>query len=699
MAIRLPKFRVDVPYGKFSRRIILTSREARLRDRIANRLNRWLEAEVLKRRPERNRGFDRKTNKSWIEHQIRRQVLFELSDERKIYSIGWAEVQGRIDPTNITYEQVLGPAKSLPADPPRLRTAADYFLDFLNHRRLDENLVNKFPLLAAFLDAARVNEETEYDFKREEIMARAGASEKALCAGLLGRYLKPEQWMLVNTAEVMDCGLRLGVDQALLAQKMGEIVRAYVTFSQAMALTLKNLNELVKRFDLKENPFNQVMGGSVPETEEYEVKTDDEQIKNFIILTRRLLIDRDTRLLYAAQNLCDLMALARERIAAAEKRGVETILKEPLTPDKTFSFYFVDQEEVARLQYFLQVIPIVEELKIPYLTDTIKEAYFMAYKPLEYLRVSYQLGEVFRFNSRKDEGPERFSQAAAQQHMDNIIRLIREVGYRTGLLPEGAEIRGRVKSLWSAHEKFVDQPEQKDPLLADILGVRILVKDLSDIRKVAYLMLRTFLRACAEEKRPLNQYLPAPLREYLEALKRDLTSGEHYKKDYRRGIKNTIKSDFRVHYYQMILLSYLSIPMDVQITTFEMEAANEAQAPHWEYKLLRQLRMRGLGKGIERGDFTAPEDRVIACKIDGATRIIKAEAIPKEEATLANQPGYQWVLTWEGRAADPDERPTDMQFRNGTLLYKPTALYSPSKIYKMVWVKEDEDPFLFPRKK
>ena len=704
MGIRLSKFIVDLPQARFSRRIILSPKEARLRDRIAKKMNRQVEAEVLRRRHAPDRCFDWDRSESSIRRELKEQVIYELANKRQIYTAAEAQIKGRITPSNVTYEQVLGSNKPLLADPPRLRTAADYFLDYLNHRRLDENLVKKFPLLAAFLDAARTNEEHEHDFQREEVLARAGASERALCAGLLGRYLKPEQSMLVSPAEIMNCGSRLGIDQAFLSQEIDKVLKIYITFSQAMGLTLQNLSQLTYQLSSHKKFLDRVF----PETHksEYEVKTSDDQIINFINLTRALLADRDSRLLYAAQNLCGLRSLAKERLAQAEGKGEEEILKQPLTTDQPFNFLFYQREEVGRLQYFLQVIPVVEELNIPYLTDALKEAYFMAYKPEEYLKVSYQLGRVLRFHHQweREKGEVRFSQAAAQKHVDNIIRLIREVGMVTGLLPEGAEVKGRVKSHWSAHEKFINSPGLNGPPLYDILAFRILVNDPSDIRKVAYLMFKTFLKAGSQPKRQAGEYLvypyvPKPLEEYLEGLKKDLESGKLYKSDYRRGIKNTLGTDIGVQYYQMILLTYFWLPMHVQITTHKLEEGNEAQAPHWEYKFLRQLKLRGLGQGIERGAFTVPTDRVLVCVIDEATQTIRAESIPKEQATLADHPEYRWVITEQGKLASKQERPGDMVFRNGTLLYKPTKFYVPSKIYVAGGAGKDDDPFIFPEEK
>jgi hypothetical protein len=138
------------------------------------------------------------------------------------------------------------------------------------------------------------------------------------------------------------------------------------------------------------------------------------------------------------------------------------------------------------------------------------------------------------------------------------------------------------------------------------------------------------------------------------------------------------------------LLTHSWLPMQVQIATFKMEENNEAQSPHWEYKLLRQLHLRGIGKGINKGDFTIPDDRVLVAVIDSCDQMIRVDSIPKDEATLADHPHHQIVNPSEELRDERFDKRSDRPFENGTLIYRDHDDGRPLKegFYRFV---DDED--------
>jgi hypothetical protein len=639
MKIRFPKFMVEVPGGYFSRRIILTPKDARRREQIAKKLTSLL---------------PREDNIEW--RMLRDGYVYNDND---IYR------HKAVTPSNVTYQRVFKDGKPLVADPPRLRTAADYFLDFLYHRRIDDNMVGKFPLLSAFLDAARI-EERAFDLSRVEILARAGASELALCAGLV--YSHHYKWQALE--EAVNSGVRLGIPHEKMTEGVALVEKVLSEFNLAKNLRLSNLAKLAPKLS---NDPTQVL------FHEFIIELSDEQIIDFVNLTRLVLRSREAKLLYAVHNLCELDAMADESIAAASKTDPDKILKGDFYRDEKFNNSLSNHWQAVRLQYFLQVIPVVEELNVPYLTDGVKEAYFKAYQPYNYLKMSLKLGRIWNFSREFGYGARpRFLVEAAQKHVDNIIRLIREAGKETGLLPEGSAVSGRVKSFYSIFEKFLitsAQGSSELPPFYDILAFRVLVPDLSDVSKIDFLLRRAFKSVDAVMNIPLlsgdfRAGFSPYFNDFLHALKKDMESGEAYKKGYRRGRKNTFRDAEGVNYHTMILTTYLCIPMQVQIATFEQEESNERKNPHWEYKFLKQLRIHKIGEGIRKGNFGIKDGHVLVCVIDEQEQLVRVAAVPKDEAYLKNFPGHEKItLTDEGEYMRGFGY-KQQRFENGTVLFR-----------------------------
>ena len=639
MKIRFPKFMVEVPGGHFSRRIILTPKDARRREKIAKKLTSLL--------PQGD------------------NIEWQMLREGYVYNAMDISHRKGVSPSNVTYQRVFKDGKPLAADPPRLRTASDYFLDFLYNRRIDENMVAKFPLLSAFLDAARI-EEKAFDLSRVEILARAGASELALCAGVANsqRY----EHMVLQDA--VNCGVRLGIPHEKMTEGVARVEKVLSEFTLAKNLRLSNLAKVAPK--LSDDPTQVLF-------HEYIIELSDEQIINFVNLARSVLRSRESKLLYAVHNLCELSALAEQSLEGASKTDPREIHKRGFDREGDFQTGLNGDYRVVRLQYFLQAIPIVEELNIPYLTDGVKEAYFKAYQPYNYLKMSLMLGKIWNFSDEfgYDAHP-RFLVEAAQQHVDNVIRLIREVGKETGILPAGSAVAGRVKSFYSIFEKFLitsaQDPDNLPPFY-DILAFRVLVPELSDVGRIDCLLSRAFKSVDAVMNIPLlsgdfRAGFSPYFNDFLHALKKDMESGEAYKKGYRRGRKNTFGDPDGVNYHTMILTTYLCIPMQVQIATFEQEENNEKKNPHWEYKFLKQLRIHKIGEGVRKGNFEIKDGHVLICVIDEQEQLVRVASVPEDEAYLKNFPGHEKItLTDEGEYMRGFGY-KQQRFENGTVLFR-----------------------------
>jgi len=609
-----PRFKVEVPFGRFSRRIILSPKDLKRRQGIVCNLNRRL-----------------------VSHEDAKR----LEKEGVIYSAEEAKGPGVL-PENITYHRLFGSQRPLLVDPPRPRNAAEYFIEFLHTRKIDAAMIEKAPALAAFLDAIQT-----YEWKAEdtnlaaaEDLAKGGASETALCAALFWHNINPlsdksaSGYITIKRAnpffqDVVSCGVRLGIRRKVLLSGIAEV------------------QAVVEQVFRAERAGISLMGfpGS-------KIKIDREQIINHVNMIRSILGSREARSLYAASSLYHLSRFAEKRLAEAKEsrkwgKGIP-----PLERDG----------ELLKLQYFLQVLPVVEELNVSYLTAKIKDAYFKAFEPLDHLMIQEWFESLMALDRE-----------AAEKHVANVARLIREVGRATGLLPEGASVSGRVKTTYSIREKLLRHyGEASEKLLIelhDIFGVRILLSRLSEVEKVAHLLRQTFLKVpdAVGERRAESYRVTESDGEVIKRLRRFnyLERFENFagrkldKRGYIDGEKNTIfrsslSGEKKVRYHFMVRTTYLYLPMEFQIATFRLEKENEAKNPHWEYKFLIQLRIQGMGDGIEQGDFEKGKGTYVMLRDMGSGEV-RVEFLPEGSKRRPVFPGYDVVdpenkIYWEQTA-------------------------------------------------
>ncbi len=645
--VNYPRFKVEVPGGNFSRLMILNRRAHARRANMAEELH----VALLRSRELGTSEF------------APPKVLKELEDKGYIYSATEAIAAGRIQPENIAYDRIFGGKRSTVVEPPTPRSASEYFLDFCNTKRIDDNFIKKYPLLAAFLDELRLNSarglfdeamekrfphlgssreelHTRGDKERwaiAEIMAQTGASEIELCAALY--YAREFEindqnyWRNQNSYEsdpycrdIMASGLRLGINREQLTEgiyQAKKIAHAAIR-AEMVGIYSLSISDIYLPIKMRKKPARS-----------FDIDLNKEQAVNSINIVRSILETKEAKLLYAASQLYRLSQLAEERFKLAEKwegRQEELELngngKKESFKKKEPKLKLNKLEEYKRLEYFFQVLPVVEELHITALAEKVKDAYFKAYNPYRYLRIQRWFENVVQHNA-----------ISAQKHLDNILRLVRAVGETTGLLPEGAEVFGRVKTNYSIYEKFATEAEAESPfsVLHDLFAFRVLLTGTSDIARVAYMMRRTFMSIDASIRKIIKEvtgysdadpeseavYRPVDPRldrnfnftefkvvekarlSCLLAVNEQLKKGGLlYRKGYRRGVKDSIGGQKKkgVYYYSMVLASPDNIPMEAQLTTAELENQTEQEAPHWKYKLVKQFEIAGIGKNIKPED-------------------------------------------------------------------------------------------------
>lgn len=709
--VNYPRFRVEVPGGNFSRLMILNRRANARREDMASELNRSLELY----------SFSRVIESSQI------KALRELEEKGYIYSAAEAIEFKYIQPENIAYDRIFGGKRSTVVEPPTPRTASEYFLDFCNTKRIDDNFIKKYPLLAAFLDELRLNSarglfdeamvkrfphlgssreelHTRGDKERwaiAEIMAQTGASEIELCAALY--YAREFEindqnyWRNQNSYEsdpycrdIMASGLRLGINREQLTEGISQakkIAHAAIR-AEMVGIYSLSISDIYLPIKMRKKPARS-----------FEIDLNKEQAINSINIIRSILHTKESKLLYAASQLYRLSQLAEERFKLAEKWERKQNELELSEAKKKESFQKKEPklklsklEEYKRLEYFFQVLPVVEELHITALAEKVKDAYFKAYNPYRYLKIQRWFENVVQHNA-----------VSAQKHLDNILRVARAVGETTGLLPEGAEVFGRVKTNYSIYEKFATEAEAEFPfsVLHDLFAFRVLLTRASDMARVAYMMRHTFMSVDASIRKIIGEVIhysyddlkskavgytreavrwrmrqasvpelltlltdtfrPADPRldknfnfnefkvvekarlSYILAVSEQLQKGGLlYRKGYRRDVKDGTGGQKKrgVYYYSMVLTSPDNIPMEVQLTTAELEKRTEQEAPHWKYKLVKQFEIAGIGKNIKPEDIELKREGVYVVKIDSSTHRFSIDFIPKKQAHKKYFPGF-----------------------------------------------------------
>ena len=132
--VNYPRFKVEVPGGNFSRLMILNRRAHARRANMAEELH----VALLRSRELGTSEF------------APPKVLKELEDKGYIYSATEAIAAGRIQPENIAYDRIFGGKRSTVVEPPTPRSASEYFLDFCNTKRIDDNFIKKYPPAGRF---------------------------------------------------------------------------------------------------------------------------------------------------------------------------------------------------------------------------------------------------------------------------------------------------------------------------------------------------------------------------------------------------------------------------------------------------------------------------------------------------------------------------------------------------------------------
>lgn len=621
-----PRFIVEIPYGRFPQRMILTRKQLKARARIAEQLN---------QRP------------------ITQERTTELERQGLIYSAQVALNHKRIYPSNISYLGIYPEGKPLSIEPVRPQNAADHFLKFLETKAVDQGLVQNHPLLAAFLDAVRSQEtEPELGLALAESLAKNGASELAICAGIYQlnffgrtfvirgvlRFVETEGHELF-LRDVVASGLRLGIKLEIIKRKLGELETV--------------LQEEYRLWRAVTQPWFGY----------YEVEPKDEQIIALINLARSATQNQDAKLLFVVKEVEGLVEWAEKRMAKFEGRGTF----DP-SGDK-------DYWAKLRHRYLFMVVPLAEELGRAALTGRLKDNFLKAFHPWMYKQIDMWFSAALGFNY-----------SGAQRHMANVVRIIEEVGQTMRLLPPGAKVAGRVKSYFSIYENLVDHYEQFNidlmPHIHDVFGVRVLVTELNDAKKVEHLMRHTFwgfedaighicrlLPGFVSRNREVVLRRMMALTPDLSRLPRDTinrfryfgsfwiqTHKEFIDRGYVKGVRNTINDPkSKVAYYYMLLATHLCVPFEAQITTFALEEENEGKSPHWEYKFLKQLRLEGMDGVIKEGDLTQRADGIYVVILDRNECQTRVQFVPKTQAQLSAFPDHQLVARKLKLEVDEDE--------------------------------------------
>lgn len=533
---------------------------------------------------------------------------------------------------------------------PKPRTASDFFLHFMRVRQIDRELLTKHPMLASFLDAAQTIESRSAEGSLElvKILAKAEAPELALCAGLFwGNKASPgknEEYL----EDVMACGERLGVPRVALE----EAIKKVRTIDAEVEQTRNGIGLT----------FGKLFG--------YRAKHNKRQIANLVNLTRTILKSKESKYLYGAIALSELCSCAEFRYPEvqswlgieAEKGGIEN--------DRDMaSFFGLPERQKPDLharrenQFFLQVLPVVEELGVQYLTERLKDQYLKAFDPAAYWKINRWFEELFGFDYIE-----------AERHIANVVRLIYEAGIVTGSLPRGAMVKGRVKSLFSIYEKMLREnlsPDQSiQPSIGDIFGIRILVQDIAEVKKVARFLRSVYLRpdrtlAEVGQKRSMP---PTPedmkrlrlLRKYIRSTRAVLNRRGfvNFERDSISTHRESNRKHGRVPYHYMILTTYRYLPLEAQITTYELEQSIDREKPHWKFKFLTQLAIEKMSAGIKKEDLSPRKGGVYVVFLNERSRTCRIEFIPSDAKTAADFPRYQRI---EGNAGP---------LQNGEILIK-----------------------------
>jgi hypothetical protein len=656
MKVAPPKFRVGVPFGRFSCREIITARDLRKRRGIARELN---------KRP------------------LTPEYARELQNQGYVFSAQSIERQGRVRPEDVQYENLIGDS-GLYIDPPPPQDAAEHFLEFMDTKRINKVMVEKAPLLSAFLDAIAIQEDDRFriGLKSVEILARAKASEKVLCAALYREIVrameraKSENVQLTGEdlafREIYCCGRRLGVAREIIMEGLKEAQSIILEAERAVNRTL----------------VSGVLACWRPEKSK-------KGIINLVNLTRSLLARREVRMLYAAFALEAISDYAEEKYQNAKER-LDRVRSEggDLTQVIQEMARKTVGEEAYKLHYFLQVLPVIEELNVFYLTEMAKDIYFKAFKPVDYWKIQEWFREIWGF-----------SYPMAQRHLLNMIRLIREVGQKTGLLPEGVIVEGRIKSPQSIHEKLIHEYGEASAenfcKIHDIFGIKILVPELAEVNNVVHMLRQTFLKVSAALRQihgresyrkslPLHCIAPS-LTDYglferelnrYNSLRRyeELTLQELIRRGYVDGERDSISTPpreghGRVPYYYMIFATYHFIPLEIEITTQGLEAQINKRKPHWKYKFRKQLEVGKVAERITEKDLAIRKQGIYVVILDEGLHELGVEFVPEEKANAAAFPGHlrQYDSEEEMYEREPEEMPLgSIKLKNGDILIKPS---------------------------
>jgi len=650
--MRVPKtgrqnFKVEVHQGKFAQRFILTRNDLQRRDRLAQRTAQKSE--------------------------------------------------------DISYQALFGNRRLAALDPPQRRTVADFFLTFCGNRQIDDGLVKKFPLLAAFLEEFRASA-SDHDLAEAQLLAKLDVPEDVICAAIYFPRAINSHNIDVMERDVIDCGLRLGLAADKLRPRLKEIEQIIWPARRARGVGLAEV--------VRPRPVSKILKAlCVRDYQDSACKfaKDKEQILNLNSMMRNILTTRESKMLYAAIKLMELKKYADKKMQGLYQQ-IEKKHYAPLRKlswqNEDFSYTELDAlvseadlapdgyEKILEQEYMLQVIPIVEELNLRELTEKIKDAFFRAFDPLEYLKIEGWFKSSFGA-----------SLLNVERKLENVIRLVREVGRLTKLLPANALIKGRVKTPFSIYEKIRSKDWAGGQYLLpyDVLGLRIIVPDRPAVEAVKRLLAITF-RSVAAALREQETLLPGHREPHMighqhcrpdcghdgenptgqalppsqHMLLRDINGIIETKladKGYKDGIKDKLDNKQGVAYYQQILTNYDGLPLEVQLTTRELEEENEHRYPHWTYKYARQLELKGLAWRGLRDDLKKERPGIYVLKMDEAECQCQVERFPVDRPTTEGlgeylvRPGEYTLRYFIAYGWAAGKQFTALQ--NGYVLFKP----------------------------
>ena len=499
---------------------------------------------------------------------------------------------------------------------------------------------------ASFLEEYRVSAST-HDLTEAKILASLGASEETLCAAIyLPKHFGQPYYPEALNTDITDCSDRLGIEPGRLDAKLEGVGKIITAVQRAKGVGLAELTR-PRWFSREFNDYHD---------SECRFEVNDEQILNLIGMMRNILKTRESKMLFAAVKLQQLKELLARGQAPSE---------------------------MLEKEYFLQVLPVVEGLDLPYLSEKLKDAFFSLFNPDWYGRIS----EWFRLYFRS-------SPESMERKLENVSRLIREVGARTGLLPEGTIIKWRVKTPFSIAEKMLNDPlpDGSLPMLHDILGLRIIVPGEGDISRVVELLKGTF-KTVPEALNKLTPWYaprldtrltkdfdyertcyPGEARYWYLKTMDEFIQTELQKKGYVDGVKDGFQNVVRVAYHYRVMTTYEDLPMEVQITTREMEEKNEEQYPHWAYKYDRQLRLGKWAESVKAADLQAERPGIYVVNMDERERRIWVDQKEKREEWYVSRPGEESMRSAMARrfiSRDWNNGPEDLE--DGFVLFRPTS--------------------------